>query len=81
MTLQHSNRVRKCGGKQVIRELELAGLVEISGDGPTEGQFRQRGHEIHLQRARPRRNRMVDWLQADSELGGHRAEEASQQGL
>lgn len=77
MTLQHGNRVRKYGGKQVVRELEFADLVGIADPGPTEDQDRQRAHEIHPRRARLLGNRMVDWLPAESEPAGHRARMAS----
>jgi hypothetical protein len=77
MTLQHGNRVRKNGGKQVVRELELADLVEMADHGPTEDQVRQRAHETHLRRASVPGNHLVDWLRVELELCAHKAKKAS----
>jgi len=73
MTLRHRNRVRKNGGEQVVRELELADTVEMAERGPTEDEIRQRAHEIHLSPAGLRGRAVVDWLQAELELRVHKA--------
>jgi hypothetical protein len=67
MTLRHGNRVRKNGGEQVVRELELADAVEMASSSPTEDQIRQRAHGIYLSRAGLPGNAELDWLQAEIE--------------
>lgn len=74
MTLRHGNRVRKNGGKQIVRELEGAHAVEIAGRGPTEDEIRQRAHEIYLNRGGAPGNAEVDWLQAEVELRARQAQ-------
>lgn len=73
MTLQHGNRARKNGGKQVVRELERADVIEMGGSGPTEDEIRLRAHEIYLRRNGAPGNAKLDWLQAEVELRAHRA--------
>ncbi len=73
MTLQHGNRVRKNGGEQVVRELEVADAVEVADSGPTEDEIRQRAHEIYLSRNGAPGNAEVDWLQAEVELRARKA--------
>lgn len=68
MTLAHHNRVRKNGGKQVVRELESADVLEMAESGPTEHEIRQRAHEIYLSRNGAPGNAELDWLQAETEL-------------
>lgn len=73
MTLQHGNRVRRKGGKQVVHELERADSVETADSGPTEDEIRQRAHEIYLSRNGAPGNAEVDWLQAEIELRTRKA--------
>jgi hypothetical protein len=68
MTLQHGNRVRKHGGEQVVRELEVANAAEMADSGPTEDEIRQRAHQIYLSRGGAPGNAELDWLQAETEL-------------
>lgn len=68
MTLQHGNRVRKNGGKQVVRELEHTDAASNADSGPSEDEIRQRAHEIYLSRNGAPGNPEVDWLQAEIEL-------------
>ena len=78
MTLQHGNRVRKNGGEQVVRELEVADVVEMADRESTEDEIRQRAHEIYLSRTGFPGNAAVDWLQAEIELRARRGQSASQ---
>lgn len=88
MTLQHRNRMRQSGGKQVIREVEATatGAAEMasSGRGPSEFEIRQRAHEIYLSRNGAPGDAVLDWLQAETELrtrmvaGAHRAPTSSE---
>lgn len=68
MTLRHGNRVRKNGGEQVVRELEVIDAVEMADHGPTEDEIRRRAYEIYLSRNGAPGNSEVDWLQAEVEL-------------
>ncbi len=78
MTLQHGNRVRKNGGEQMVRELEVADVVEMADRESTEDEIRHRAHEIYLSRAGFPGNAAVDWLQAEVELRARRDPNASQ---
>lgn len=68
MTLQHANRVRRTGGKHVVRELQAAEAREDFSGGLTEDHIRQRAHEIYLDRNGVPGNAIVDWLRAEIEL-------------
>lgn len=68
MTLRHGNRVRKNGGEQVVRELEVVDAVEMADSGPSEDEIRRRAYEIYLSRNGSPGNAEVDWLQAEVEL-------------
>lgn len=50
MTLRHSNRVRKNGGEQVVRELECLDSVEMRENGLSDSEIRQRVYEIYVGR-------------------------------
>lgn len=72
MTLQHFNRIRKDGGAQVVRELEVADVVEMAESEPTEDDIRRRAYEIYLSRDGAPGNAELDWLQAETELRDRR---------
>lgn len=72
MTLRHFNRIRKNGGAQVVRELEVADVVEMAESEPTEDDIRRRAYEIYLDRNGAPGNAEVDWLQAEMELRARR---------
>jgi hypothetical protein len=73
MTLRHRNRVRKNGGEQVVRELELEDAVDMSESGCTDNEIRERAHEIYLSRNVAPGHAEVDWLQAEIELRASKA--------
>lgn len=68
MTLQHNNRIRRRGGKEVVREAQAFNLTVMRSREPNEAEIRQRAHEIYLGRNGVPGNPVVDWLQAEVEL-------------
>lgn len=72
MTLQHGNRIRRDGGEQLVRELELF-EAEAMAAGPTEEEIRQVAHDIFLRRGGLPGDPVVDWLEAENELRARKA--------
>lgn len=48
MTIQHGNRVRQTGGKQVAHEVQALEKLEPAKHGPTDAEIRGRADEIYL---------------------------------
>ncbi|MCB9865499.1 MAG: DUF2934 domain-containing protein [Phycisphaerales bacterium] len=72
MTFQHGNRIRRDGGEQLVRELELLD-AEAMAASPTEEEIRQVAHDIYLRRGGAPGDAAHDWLEAENELRGRRA--------
>lgn len=72
MALQHDNLVRRSGGEQLVRELELAAAAETGCGQPTEDAIRRRTYEIHLSRHGISGRAEADWLRAEAELHAYK---------
>jgi len=70
MTLLHENRIRRRSGSLIVRELMDPELRAYPKFPPTENEIRQRAHQIYLRRGGRPGNAVLDWLQAELELGG-----------
>lgn len=76
MVLQHGNRIRKNGGEQLVRELEVVDLGHLADalpPKPSEHEIRRRAYEIYLSRNGAPGSATLDWLQAECELRAGRA--------
>jgi len=67
MTLRHGNRIRRDGGEQLVRELQMI-EAEAMASAPTEEEIRQVAHDIYLRRGGAGGDPVLDWLEAESEL-------------
>lgn len=66
MTLRHANRVRRNGGKHVLRELEVADAFELADSDPAEDDFRQRVHDIYRGRIGARGRASLGWFRVEA---------------
>ncbi len=72
MTIQHGNRIRQTGGKQVAQEVQAVETFEPTLHEPTEAEIRARAFEIYLSRNGAPGRDEADWLQAETELRASR---------
>ena len=74
MKLTHGNRTRRTTGDQMAAEFQAAHFCEQPGrNEPTRGEIERRAYEIYLARNGAPGNADVDWLQAETELRGHKS--------
>jgi len=68
--LTHENRLRRREGKDIIRDVHRSESPRFTQRSlPAHEHIRQRAHEIYLRRNGLPGNPVLDWLQAELELG------------
>jgi len=67
--LTHENRLRRREGKDIVLDVRLSEPRFTRRSSPTQDQIRRRAHEIYLRRDGLPGNPVLDWLQAELELG------------
>lgn len=81
MTIQHGNRMRQTGGKQVAQEVQAVETLEPALYEPTEAEIRARAFEIYLRRNGAPGCAEADWLQAETKLRTRKSESHANEGV